>query len=585
MLRYRLLLSSGEPTTESVLDHLTRSWGTWLARKGYVEPGDAVEAAQVPGLTRFAAHTMTRSESSEGSARWRLTESLETGRWTSTLTFVRVPEVTRAAIGLTSWVEFTIDSTSDTDDGEDAGPVAPFAVPRLAKYLLDGRSWSDARIPLGEVHDVDRNRVPELVSHLTGPTRRLPAVVFSTPPQGDRAGWDDIVQGVADAARGYASVWRLGHDATDALQARLGSPLSVWGGAVRTYLPRVRLNDPTETGYTTRHRVLGWSKLSSNPEGAAAMLARACRLAVVDASPWTPAPLALTQVPIRITDIPTLLAGAASTAPPPAADLDRTAQLERELATAQRSVDVLRAELEQLRPQAEAALQLASDAEEARAAAIAEAQATAQDNAGNVAELEAANKQIRDLRLALEAAARPDAAAALMERAYPEEQYPRPETFEELLLVLEETPEISFTGDARQARALDRHSNRRAWLSKAWDACLTMIEYARAVDDGYDGLLAQWCDGGAPPGARTLPVGSSKALVPSESEQVKNNRTMAAERLLPVPASVDPSGSTYMWSHIRLGGGGADAPRMHYIESGARVYIGYIGKHLTNTLT
>ena len=157
-------------------------------------------------------------------------------------------------------------------------------------------------------------------------------------------------------------------------------------------------------------------------------------------------------------------------------------------------------------------------------------------------------------------------------------------SFEDLVLILEDVPEITFTGDARLARALDRHANRRAWLAKAWDASLTMIEYVRAVDAGYEGLFAQWCDGDAPPGARTLPVGSSKALVPSEGEQVKGNRSMAAERLLPVPTSVDPSGHKHMWSHIRLGGGG-DTPRMHYLESGPQVYIGHIGRHLTNTLT
>lgn len=586
MLRYRVLLAAPESATESTQEHLRRSWATWLAWKKYVEPQQALAAADVPGVTRFGEHTMTRSALSESAVRWRLIEKMNTGRWTSTLTYVGVPEVSRAALGISSWAEFTIESSTDDDTSADDGGHAPrFFVPRLATYLLKDHSWSDGRLMLGQVHDVDRNRVAALAAYLTGSDRRLPALVFSRPPQGDRAGWETAVDAVAFAVAGYATVWCLAHDATDGLQSKLGQDLSVWGGAVRTYLPRVRVGDPTEAGYSSRHRVLGWGKLRSNPDVAADMLARAARMSVLEAHAWTPVPLSLNQVPVRLGDVTDLLAGirpvaAAMSVADSATDVSLRADLDDALERSER----LREQAVALQEQAEAAMQLAAAAEEEKAAAIAEARETAQDNIETVAELEDAKATIRGLQIAVAAAQRPMDAGGIVIPTDPADQYPHPESFEDLLLILQDIPELTFTGDPRPARALDRHANRRAWLAKCWDATLTMIEYVRAVDAGYDGLFAQWCDTDAPPGSRTLPVGSSKALVPGESEQVKGNRGMAAERLLPVPATVDASGFKHMWTHIRLGGGG-DSPRMHYHESGPQIYIGYIGRHLTNTLT
>lgn len=43
-----------------------------------------------------------------------------------------------------------------------------------------------------------------------------------------------------------------------------------------------------------------------------------------------------------------------------------------------------------------------------------------------------------------------------------------------------------------------------------------------------------------------------------------------------------------MWAHFAPTGGGQTAPRMHYYadtRNTHKVYIGYIGPHLTNTKT
>jgi hypothetical protein len=58
------------------------------------------------------------------------------------------------------------------------------------------------------------------------------------------------------------------------------------------------------------------------------------------------------------------------------------------------------------------------------------------------------------------------------------------------------------------------------------------------------------------------------------------------ERVLPVPSDVDPSGQTVMEAHFKLGQIGRISPRMHYYDDftgTGKIYIGYIGRHLTNT--
>jgi len=591
MLRYRLLLGAAPGDAPAVREHASRAWGVWLARKGLVSHEDALGQAKRRGLVRLRDGVVSsRSDASDGSTRWRLVESHDTNRWTSTLTVAQVPMPAQVGNGLGAWVEFTIDSSapdesSDDDEKPTSDETAPaFFLPRLSTYLLTGHNWYDARNALGTVHEVDRNRVPALAAFLTGQGRRLPAVVFSPPPQGDRAGWETAVADVARAVQGTATTWRLAPDATDMLVEKLGRDLAVWGGAVRTYLPGVRPGVPAEIGYTTRHRVLGWNRLQGRPEIAATMIGRSSRLALLEATPWTEPQQVLDEVSVRIADVPRLVLSPATVAP----SGDLSAVVEEQKAHLARAIDVvaeLRAEALSLASQAEAALDLARAAEEAKVDALHQARETAADNESTLEELTVANAMVRNLGLALAAMANPGDETLGIASAVGADEYMKPEDFEDLLLMLDDIPEITFTGDARMIRGLDRHTNRRAWTAKAWEAVLVMVEYVRAVAaTTYSGTFAQWCDGGAPAGARTLPVGPGRTLVPVESETVKQDPSMAELRLLTVPTSVDSTGRVHMWQHIRIGGGG-EAPRIHYVESGAQIYIGYIGPHLKNTLT
>lgn len=58
--------------------------------------------------------------------------------------------------------------------------------------------------------------------------------------------------------------------------------------------------------------------------------------------------------------------------------------------------------------------------------------------------------------------------------------------------------------------------------------------------------------------------------------------------MLPVPKSVDESGRAFMGAHFKIARSGQISPRLHFfddVDDSGKVYVGYIGKHLPNTMT
>ena len=88
-----------------------------------------------------------------------------------------------------------------------------------------------------------------------------------------------------------------------------------------------------------------------------------------------------------------------------------------------------------------------------------------------------------------------------------------------------------------------------------------------------------------PAGYRTCSASRHRS---NESDTVKGNEKMRRERTRAVPVEVDPRGVIEMWAHFAPTRCDQNAPRMHYYpdtERTHKVYIGYIGRHLTNTKT
>ena len=143
---------------------------------------------------------------------------------------------------------------------------------------------------------------------------------------------------------------------------------------------------------------------------------------------------------------------------------------------------------------------------------------------------------------------------------------------------------VIFTGERKTAEELDEHYDVRAAVRTAWEACLALADFVRYRKTGHDcSVFAYLKD--SPSDFRKVPM---RKYAATESETVVNSSKWARERRFPVPASVDPSGFTEMFAHFKCPSVGMVSPRLHYLDDVSRtglVYIGYIGRHLTNTMT
>ncbi len=123
------------------------------------------------------------------------------------------------------------------------------------------------------------------------------------------------------------------------------------------------------------------------------------------------------------------------------------------------------------------------------------------------------------------------------------------------------------------------------WLYVAWDGLLALDHFARSSADGAaSGDFLSWCKSDA---SSDFPFPTAKVAM-RESDTVARNAKLRNERMLPVPKDVAPAGQVFMQAHLKVGGGNTIAPRLHFyddcIRSG-KVYVGYLGPHLRNTLT
>ncbi|MGW1093620.1 hypothetical protein ACWD4L_47595 [Streptomyces sp. NPDC002596] len=117
------------------------------------------------------------------------------------------------------------------------------------------------------------------------------------------------------------------------------------------------------------------------------------------------------------------------------------------------------------------------------------------------------------------------------------------------------------------------------------DGLLALNHFAQAsADDMACGDFLSWCKSDA---SSAFPFPAAKVAM-RESDTVANNGKLRGERTLPVPETVDPMGQVFMQPHLKIGGGNTIAPRLHFYEDGPRsgkVYVGYLGPDLRNTLT
>ena len=571
--RYRMVVTSGHghADTADLADQRLRGW---LKREGYDEPPCAPQGpSSPPGAARCRIGGRATLDLDSGPLRGgtghylrrRVREPAPHGIRQTTLSIATPP-------GGPTWVGLDAEYLPSGPAVRTSGRVP---VPDLARSLLPLLDAADGPAAVRDQSDViGVGEVDRLIDELCDPDRRLPIVIASVPANLDVDAWlADVVQPVLGHLTGLAVLHLLDHSARPAFNQALEYH-PVFGGAVRTYLPAL---DPAARGDGVRHPVMSRHLIEEDPRRAAAILAREPRrLAAV-----TPLPDALADVPVLRVRPVTARPPSGATVPAGGTAQEKDAQqgaeeaareaaqeLAEEAAQEQQaSVDELQRIRYELRRAEQLELALRTEADEQYDALL------------------YARAQVRVLTRKLVAAAGPAAADPIaLAGDVKEEEDGTPSTFAGLISRLCEFPSLVFTGETKEAMALDEQNTGSGWVRLAWDGLLALQEYAdAAVHGGAGGDFKQWCEH-TPPGCHLFPP---RKAVRGESQTVSTNGKWKKERMLPVPLTVDSSGRAFMGAHLRIGGGGT-APRLHYLDdcsNSGRIYIGYIGLHLTNTRT
>ncbi|WP_327677064.1 hypothetical protein [Kitasatospora sp. NBC_00458] len=486
-----------------------------------------------------------------------------------------------------TWVRLEAE-THTTDSGVRTPGRVP--VPEPVRTLLPLLDAADGPVAVQTAPRVlGAAGVDELIDELCDPDRRMPVVVASVPAGHSVGPWlEEVVGPLCDQLPGLATAYVLDPGARTRFNVALEHH-TVYGGAVRTYLPEV---DPASRFDGARHPVLARRRIEEDLRRAAGLLAREPRriaaelplppvLAAVPVLRVVPprprSPLAVPEPLGAPAGVPNAAPAAACpdasaptgpTAPTAPAESTESAALTREerqdLAEQQARAD----ELERVRHSLRRERRRASSGRLCTLPGAASGPAQAAAHSGP--------SSSRGRSLSAPAGRRPG------RRAGPSGA---PATFTELMTRLGEFPLLTFTGDQKAALALDElRCAGTGWARLTWDGLTALQEYAEAAVHGRaGGDFKQWCER-TPAGCHRFPP---RKAVRGESRTVFSHTKWKRERMLPVPECVDASRRAFMGAHLRIGGG-RTAPRLHYLDdcSGSgRIYVGYIGLHLTNTRT
>lgn len=333
-------------------------------------------------------------------------------------------------------------------------------VPELVHHLLplvDALDGSAEVRPQPRV--ITAAEVDDVIDELCDPARRLPIVIASVPADLDPRAWAaEPVAPLLHKVAGLAVSYVLDPGARVAFNTALEFH-TVYGGAVRTYLPDV---DPASRRDAQRHLVLPRHRIESEPRRAAALLAREPRR-LADLAPL---PEVLARVPVlRVRPAEPATPDRTALAAPAAEPSDRTGltELVGELADAQQlGADELQRVRRSLHRSHRRELHLRAENE---------LQGTA---------LRRVSAQLRVLnsRLCPPGESAPDPAALL------DQARQGPDSFTELLARIGEFPLVSFTGDEKETLALDAHTVGGNWVRLTWDGLTALQEYATVAVHG-----------------------------------------------------------------------------------------------------
>ncbi|MFC9330482.1 hypothetical protein [Kitasatospora sp. NPDC057015] len=459
-------------------------------------------------------------------------------------------------------------------------------VPELARTLLPLLDASDGP---AAVHNGPRvitaAGVADLIDELCDPERRLPTVVASVPANLELDDWvTGTVRPLCHQLPGLATLYVLDPAARTEFNVALEYH-AVYGGAVRTYLPEV---DPASRYDGARHPVMPRHRIEEDLRRAAGLLAREPRRLAAE----LPLPAPLAAVPVLRVPVPARRAEAGAPEQPAARGPVRSGSGHEGAAPGGGAADHAPDQLAHEQRLDDQDQQARADELELVRHSLRHSRRREHhlraESEEQYATLRHVGAQVRVLagRLCPGGAPGQGQRPATGPGRTPREAGggEAPASFAELLDRLPEFPLLTFTGDQKSALALDGLGTCAGWARLTWEGLTALQEYAVAAVRGEaGGDFKQWCEH-TPDGCHHFPP---RKAVRGESQTVFSHTKWKRERMLPVPECVDASRRAFMGAHLRIGGG-RTAPRLHYLDdcSGSgRIYVGYIGLHLTNTRT
>lgn len=621
---YRALLRLDDG--EDAIEVAERGMREWLGEKARPGRNRTLDAAtwNGPGVHRLGGastlHVVHADDAEEGARRrlFRLIERNEHGEFAVSLQ--------AASLSPGALHRETIVVEVGRVGVERSIALRTVSPPRIVRLLLDSVRASDGVTRLtGRPRLMHRDGIDEVLEAIRDPERTASVIVAGSYGAGFDATWLSVVESLTRQSVGVATAFVVADDAIEEFDAALPITHRVDRGRVRTYLPKVDLDDPADG---LRHKWLRVATVSRSTRGtrvaeplqrrhaeqarrrmvelelpgdvrrSLAILQRAeagvervarveQRVAAARAADARDQPMSshrtvphsvLARAGQWLDRIHRLLTRWLGVVAPDLTDLERLdefitrrdedARVADELfAGAVDESAALDVELTELRARNED-LQLDAADGEQRATAL--------------------EREVFELRRRLIGLERTD-----LTHVEPEDDdWNAPDSVDELLtrLTLGEgqhpiTQRVVFTGDTDIALEVDRRDQTGRYAHQLWLFARVLHDYAvLRAGGGIRGGVHAYLEDDSAAGTKC----GTKRHTSHESETVQNRASWRDERLLPVPRSVDASGRVYMFAHFKPTHRDRFAPRMHYFDDTAeggsgRVYIGYIGRHLTTS--
>ncbi|UBH05863.1 hypothetical protein K8P10_001374 [Leucobacter sp. Psy1] len=562
---------------------------------------------------------------------YRLVEENNGRTWTVSLFVASLPEARRHR--QTIVVEAEVEGAG----GDQA--VRELGTPRIVPMILESIGAHDNETPLkGHPVVIRRGDVEQVIRAIEDEERTVSVVVAGSLGEESDQRWTEAIASLTKESVGIAATFVVYADAMEELQERLPASHAVDAGRVRTFSPHVDLDDVSDA---TRHRRLGPATFTRSLRGTrvgrplqmrhaestrrrlielelpadvvrnrnvlrqaetrvlrdAAVTARVAEEERLQRSGAGPSQVRLvTSNPVREAQ-PDASAPDGSLFASLTALWERAAQSFARWLTEEEPSPSRLDELDRFIERKSAEGAVAQEQLDERELKVLELEDELTqlhrhledleiDRAQSEQDIVSQQEELATLRQRIAASAQPQDAYV----APNDDVWGAPESVEELLNRItpgqDEHPvfkRVVFTGDESTALEIDRRYALGTYAPSLWQFIRVLCDYAELRESGeFTGSVHMYLNDDRVIGTKCSPNRHAS----TESETVLTNTKWREERVLPVPKAVSSDGLMLMDAHFKPPHRDTFAPRMHYyddVSGTGKIYIGYMGKHLTNT--